>query len=214
MARDVCPLNIAECRQAQELIGSDHLEDLLRQLTQEYPRRRTRTIRDPLLRSLCHYVESARTPAPEPLDLIAVFMESIDLLRPPTPAIVVEHPDHCVLHADAAMLRILLHELLDNAIRHAMHRAEIRLELGSRPGCSLYLRDNGCGIDPTQGDRICLPFRSIEPPHGKRGTPQRMGLGLATASRIAAAHGGHLRIASEPGWGATVSVLLAPLRST
>ena len=214
MAADFCPLNAAERGQAQELIGPDHLEDLLRQLTQEYPRWRTRTIRDPLLRSLCHYVESERTPAPEPLDVIAMFIENVALLRPATPAVVVEHPDHCVIRADAAMLQILLHELIDNAIRHAMHRAEIRLELGSRPGCSLYLRDNGCGIDPAHSSTVCLPFRSIGAAQRELAPSQRMGLGLATASRIAAAHGGHLRIASEPGWGATVSVLLAPLHST
>jgi signal transduction histidine kinase len=213
MAADFCPLNAAERSQAQELIGADRLEQLLRQWAEEYPRRETRTIRDSLLRSLCHYVEAATTPAPEPLDLIAMFIENVALLRPATPAVVVEHPDHCVIHADAAMLQILLHELIDNAIRHAMHRAEIRLELGSRPGCSLYLRDNGCGIDPAQGSTVCLPFRSIAPPHRERTPAQRMGLGLATASRIAAVHGGHIRIASEPGWGTTVSVLLAPLRS-
>jgi signal transduction histidine kinase len=94
-----------------------------------------------------------------------------------------------------------------------MDRAEIRLELGSRPGCSLYLRDNGCGIDPAHGSTVCMPFRSIGSPQRELAQPPRMGLGLATASRIAAAHGGHLRIASEPGWGTTVSVLLAPLRS-
>lgn len=214
MATDACPLNAVERAQAQELIGADRLALLLRQLMAEYPRQEARTLRDPLLRSLCHYLEAAAIPAPEPLDLIAVFIASVGLLRPPTPAVVVEHPDHCVVQADAAMLRILLHELIDNAIRHAMHRAEIRLELGSRPGCSLYLRDNGCGIDPAHGSTVCLPFRSLGPPQREFASPQRLGLGLATASRIAAAHGGHLRIASEPGWGTTVSVLLAPLRGT
>ena len=96
-----------------------------------------------------------------------------------------EHPDQLIVRADTERLRSLLAELLQIAINSSLHRAEIRLELGARPGCSFFLRDNGSGLAPT----------------------------AAAVERISATHGAGLRIDTELDWGATVHVLLVPARA-
>ncbi len=86
-----------------------------------------------------------------------------------------------MVRADPEQLRSLLQHLLRAAIGSALHRAEIRLELGARPGCSFFLRDNGSGLAPD----------------------------LATVEHIAATYGVRLRFDTERDWGSTVRVLLA-----
>ncbi len=66
----------------------------------------------------------------------------------------------------------------------------------------LHVEDDGCGIDPEVLDRIFDPFFTTKPV-GK-GT----GLGLAISYHIVKAHGGEIRVSSEPGRGTSVAVEL------
>ncbi|MCR9097908.1 MAG: ATP-binding protein [bacterium] len=66
----------------------------------------------------------------------------------------------------------------------------------------LHVEDDGCGIDPEALDRIFDPFFTTKPV-GK-GT----GLGLAISYHIVKAHGGEIRVSSEPGRGTSVAVEL------
>ena len=119
-----------------------------------------------------------------PVDLVPVFLDAVECARPATPAVVVENPDSLYVAADPALLSRLLGELVSVAVHHAMHRAEIRLELGARPGCSFFLRDNGDGATDAEA--------------------------LAPAARIAGESVAHLRVTGEYGWGSTVLVALTP----
>ena len=69
------------------------------------------------------------------------------------------------------------------------------------PWVEISIRDTGVGIDAEEQERIFEPFYTTKP----KGT----GLGLATVHRIVEAHGGSLRVASEPGEG-TVFALAFP----
>ena len=60
------------------------------------------------------------------------------------------------------------------------------------------MRDTGVGIDAEGQERIFEPFYTTKP----TGT----GLGLATVHRIVEAHGGVLRVESEPDQGTIVGV--------
>jgi signal transduction histidine kinase len=120
---------------------------------------------------------------PALVDLVALFIEAAESVRPPTPAIVLEHPDQLTVRAAPEHLRQLLRELLRTSVQAASNRAEIRLELGARPGCSFLLRDNGTGHAPE----------------------------LSAATRIAEAMGATLSAEPEQGWGCAVSVRLPPV---
>jgi PAS domain S-box-containing protein len=74
----------------------------------------------------------------------------------------------------------------------------------ARPGeyVVLEVRDTGHGIHPEDVGRLFEPFFTTKPPGA--GT----GLGLAVCYGIAAQHGGHITVESEPGRGATFRVYL------
>lgn len=133
----------------------------------------------------------------EDIDLVPLFLDTVDALRPPTPPVVVEHPEVCRVHADPELLGCVLQVLVGNAIRHAGMRAEIRVLLGSRPGCSFFVRDNGCGFEPASATRLFAPTADGSVDCGLR----------AVATRLARA-GGSIRAEAEPGWGATFFVTL------
>ena len=69
------------------------------------------------------------------------------------------------------------------------------------------IRDDGRGMPPDQLERVFEPLFTTRP--GGGGT----GLGLTIARRIATAHGGDIRLASEPDRSTTVEVRL-PLATT
>jgi hypothetical protein len=117
------------------------------------------------------------------VDLVTLFIEEAEALRPPTPAVVLEHPDQLIVRAACEDLRQLLRELLRLGVQAAISRAEIRLELDARPGCSFRLRDNGIGHVPD----------------------------LSAATRIAARMGASVSVKPEPGWGCSASVSLSPV---
>jgi signal transduction histidine kinase len=71
---------------------------------------------------------------------------------------------------------------------------------GGRPGLTLSVSDNGCGMDEATLGRAGEPFFTTRP----GGT----GLGLAIVERFAAAHGGATLLVSRPGRGTTVEVWL------
>ena len=70
----------------------------------------------------------------------------------------------------------------------------------------MAVSDTGPGIPPDVRERLFLPFFTTKP----GGT----GLGLPISYRIVRDHGGLLEVTTEPGAGATFSVLLpaAPAR--
>ena len=142
---------------------------------------------------------------PVELDLVPLFLDAVEALRPPTPAVVIEHPESCLVEADPEMIAIVVHNLVANAIKFAMARAEIRVVLGARPGCSFYVRDNGCGFPPKRAAQALSANR-----RNRRGIEAPNGIGLATVARVVARHRGRAWAESEPDWGATVFIALPP----
>lgn len=74
-----------------------------------------------------------------------------------------------------------------------------------RPWVEITVSDSGVGIDRESQERIFEPFYTTK----SKGT----GLGLATVHRIVEAHGGILRVASEPGEGTAVGVAFPQFES-
>jgi signal transduction histidine kinase len=113
------------------------------------------------------------------------------------------------LRGDAALLRRLVANLLDNAAKYSEPPAPIRLVARrDGPGAALEVRDRGIGIDPEDLPRLFTPFFRTDRSRA-RGTGGT-GLGLALARRIAEAHGGTISAESAPGEGTTFRVRLPP----
>ncbi|MFI1224970.1 MULTISPECIES: sensor histidine kinase [unclassified Streptomyces] len=111
-----------------------------------------------------------------------------------------------VTAADAALVRVAVRNLLDNAVRHgrtpdAPDRAELLVTVR---GPEVWVADRGPGVDPSRLPELMERFSS---PGG--GT----GIGLSLVRRIAEAHRGKLTVRARPGGGAEFVLRLAPARS-
>ncbi len=108
--------------------------------------------------------------------------------------------------ADPALLRQVLHNLIQNAIDALAGSDQPRIVVTStlgEGGVTLSVSDNGAGIADTVIGRIFEPYVTTKP----KGT----GLGLAIVKKIVEEHHGHIVVENVLPHGAHVSIVL-PLR--
>jgi two-component system OmpR family sensor kinase len=111
------------------------------------------------------------------------------------------------ISADATLLRRVVYNLLDNAVRHAPAGSVVRLR-ATRTGGGLDLEvyDQGPGVAPEFRPRLFSRFGRAD---GVRsGTGAGIGLGLALGAAIARAHGGWLELVDRDGPGAAFKLHL------
>lgn len=111
--------------------------------------------------------------------------------------------DGIVVHGDAALLRVILTNLFDNAWKYTGMREDGVIEFGSSEveGEPVYfVRDNGIGFDMADAARLFLPFQRLPGSEEYRG----FGIGLATVARILRRHHGRVWAESVPDKGSTV----------
>jgi signal transduction histidine kinase len=107
--------------------------------------------------------------------------------------------------ADPLQVRVLLQNLVGNAVTYRRRdaRCEVVVEALRTPvGTELVVADNGSGIPAERRADVLRPLARL------RTDVPGTGLGLATCSRIVAAHGGTLHLGDTPGGGLTVTALL------
>jgi PAS domain S-box-containing protein len=104
---------------------------------------------------------------------------------------------------DRVRLDQVVSNLLSNAIKYGGQdkRIEIRVEQTAE-GLSVSIRDYGMGISPADQDRIFERFERLISVRHFGG----FGLGLWIVRQIADAHGGRVRVASQPGEGSTFTL--------
>lgn len=105
--------------------------------------------------------------------------------------------DDCQVTADEELLRDMVGNLLENAVRHAPENGHVRVEVACT-GQLLHLavQDDGRGIPEDDRERIFERFVRLDSVIGDGGG----GLGLPIARWVAELHGGTLRVAaSGPG---------------
>ena len=101
--------------------------------------------------------------------------------------------DH-VIWGNHERFRIMLHYLIDNAIKFNTHehpRVLIQADQ-EKSQTRLTVTDNGIGIEPEHRDQVFGLFKRLDPSFS--GT----GIGLALVARIAEAHGGEVWIERAP----------------
>jgi signal transduction histidine kinase len=144
-----------------------------------------------------------------PVDVDAVVRSAADRFREAHPGreLVVEGEPLARVGGDAALLRRLLANLLDNAAKYSEPPTPVTLSVAARDGrVVVEVRDRGIGVDPADLPRLFTPFFRTDRSRA-RGTGGT-GLGLALAKRIAEAHGGSISAESAPGAGTTFRVTL------
>jgi len=155
-------------------------------------------------------LESERLASPhaalhrEPIDLAALMREVADELHGGQ-SVVMEIPaDLPLLSLDRARVRLLVRNLLDNALRHgAEGAAPPRVTLRrSGDGVELEVRDFGPGVDGAQLERLAEPFYRTD--SARQRATGGVGLGMYLCRLVAEAHGGKLTVRNaEPGLAVT-----------
>lgn len=106
-------------------------------------------------------------------------------------------PTDLVVQADAARLRQLVANLLDNATRHSPAGGTVRLTAMPSPtGWHLEVQDDGPGIAPADRERVFERFGTLADPATIEGGGT--GLGLAIARWVTDLHGGSIGFVDPP----------------
>ncbi|WP_424952873.1 PAS domain S-box protein [Deinococcus sp.] len=143
------------------------------------------------------------------VDLAALVNEAKDevLLGQDAARVIWEIGALPTVQGDPALLRQVLLNLLDNALKYSGGRPGPRIEIGARQQDGehlIWVRDNGVGFDPQYADRLFGVFQRLHRADEFEGT----GIGLATVRRIVQRHGGQVWAEARPGEGATFSFSL------
>jgi two-component system sensor histidine kinase TctE len=108
----------------------------------------------------------------------------------------------CVVRGDALLLRELLSNLVDNALRYTPDGGAVTVSLRrDADGCTLAVSDSGPGIAADERDRVFEPFY-----RGPDVTAPGTGLGLPIVRAIAAAHHARVALAAAVNGGLLVTV--------
>ncbi len=108
---------------------------------------------------------------------------------------------------DPELIRVVLQNLLSNAMKYSGKRERAVIDIGSRLGSDgpeYFVKDNGAGFDMAYANKLFGVFQRLHGETEFEGT----GIGLALVKRIVTRHGGRVRAEGEVGKGATFSFSL------
>ena len=114
--------------------------------------------------------------------------------------------ESCNVHGSKDMLKELVENLAQNAIRYNNAGGKVWVSVTKRDGRSvLTVKDNGIGIPASEQQRIFERFYRVDKSRSKAtgGT----GLGLAIVKHIVEIHDAKIELDSAPGVGTTISVM-------
>jgi len=128
------------------------------------------------------------------VSLDALVKEALEELRPETEGRDISWTIGALpkVYADRAMLRLVLVNLMSNAVKFTRTRPQAKIEIGGvdtdDAETHVFVRDNGVGFDMQYADKLFGVFQRLHPAEAFEGT----GIGLATVQRIVHRHGGRV----------------------
>jgi len=107
------------------------------------------------------------------------------------------------VRGDPSLLRVVLQNLLDNAVKYTKLQSRAVVEVGALRlddgETAIFVRDNGVGFDMAHAAKLFGAFQRLHSTREFSGT----GIGLATVQRVVHRHGGRVWAEAEPGKGAS-----------
>jgi len=166
--------------------------------------RATRTVEQ--LLTLARQGPEPRRAVREPVDLVAlaqaVVAEFAELAAQKKIDLGVGRAEPARVDGDAAGLRTLLANLVDNAVRYTPAGGAVDVDVGLEQGAAyIAVSDSGPGIPEEERDRVFDRFYRV-PGSGELGS----GLGLAIVHEIAGRHAARVTLEDRPGGGLILRV--------
>jgi signal transduction histidine kinase len=181
-------------RESWPAVASDALEET---------RRLQRLVEDLLV--LARVDEPGGAPHREPVDLDEIVMREGHLRRATGEVSLDLHRvSGGRVSGDPDQLARVVHNLLDNAARHAAHQVTVELS-ASGDTVTLVVADDGPGVPPEQRAEIFERFARLD--EARSQDAGGTGLGLAIVKEIIEAHGGRIEVLDAPA-GARFAVIL------
>lgn len=154
----------------------------------------------------------------EPVDLGALLQEVVQEFEPETRGRTIQWRIGAlpVVVGDRSMLRVVLTNLVSNALKYTQPRAQAQIEIGCLPHQSghedetvVFVRDNGVGFDMRYANKLFGVFERLHSVKEFEGT----GIGLANVHRVISRNGGTTWAEGKVGGGATFYFSLPRERS-
>jgi two-component system, OmpR family, sensor kinase len=116
-------------------------------------------------------------------------------------------PEEMPMHADEDLLRRMILNLLDNAIKYTPAGGNVSVTCGSVPdGYELSVTDSGPGIPAEMQSRVFERFFRVDRARSRTGADGGAGLGLSIARWIAEAHLGRIELVRSDATGSKFTV--------
>ncbi len=148
---------------------------------------------------------------PVRFDFVPVIKDILKLYRPQALAkkveLVAKIPESLDINADINMIRIILRNLINNAVKYSFDGSTVEVSASRSDNRILItVKDNGVGMDQSTLESLFHigMVRSQPGTSGEKGT----GLGLGLSREFVQKHGGHLEVHSEPGVGTVITISL------
>jgi len=118
-------------------------------------------------------------------------------------------PENLSIEADGGVIRRILSNLLDNALRHSPIGGRITIGLKKTNGATVFsVRDEGEGVAEEDRERIFDAYEQAKSVMASSGKDGSYGLGLAFCKMAAEAHRGSIRLKAGSGKGAVFVVTI------
>ncbi len=121
----------------------------------------------------------------------------------------VDASSECLVRGDPALLRRMILNLLDNAIKYTAEGGRVEIACrATNTGFEVDVTDTGPGVQPELQSRIFERFFRADPARSRSGREGGAGLGLSIALWIAEAHHGRLELVRSDATGSHFAVYL------